>query len=79
MKKVLLSLLAVAALVLSCQNYDDEFAALNAKVAGLEAQISSLQGLQAALTTVQSSVSALQSAVNAIPDPSASIAALATS
>jgi ribose 5-phosphate isomerase RpiB len=65
--------------VLSCQNYDDEFAALNAKVAGLEAQISSLQGLQAALSTVQSSVSALQSAVNAIPDPSASIAALATS
>ena len=79
MKKVLLSLLAVAALVLSCQNYDDEFDALNAKVSSLESQISSLQGLQTALTSVQSSVSALQSAVNAIPDPSSSIAALATS
>ena len=79
MKKVLLSLLAVAALVLSCQNYDDEFDALNAKVSSLESQISSLQGLQTALTSVQSSVSALQSAVNAIPNPSSSIAALATS
>ncbi len=79
MKKVLLSLLAVAALVLSCQNYDDEFDALNAKVSSLESQISSLQGLQTALTSVQSSVSALQSAVNAIPDPSSSIAALSTS
>ena len=79
MKKVLLSLLAVAALVLSCQNYDDEFDALNAKVSSLESQISSLQGLQTVLTSVQSSVSALQSAVNAIPDPSSSIAALATS
>ena len=79
MKKVLLSLLAVAALVLSCQNYDDEFDALNAKVSSLESQISSLQGLQASLTALQSNVTALQAAVSAIPDPSSSIAALATS
>ena len=73
MKKVLLSLLAIAAVVLSCQNYDDEFDALNSKVSSLESQIASLSGLQATLATVQSSVSALQTAVNAIPDPSSSI------
>jgi len=76
MKKVLLSLLAVAALVLSCQNYDDEFAALNSKVASLESQISSLAGLQTALTQVQSSVSALQAAVSAIPNLSSEVAAI---
>ena len=78
MKKVLLSLLAIAAVVLSCQNYDDEFDALNSKVSSLESQIASLSGLQATLATVQSSVSALQTAVNAIPDPSTSIANLTT-
>ena len=76
MKKVLLSLLAVAALVLSCQNYDDEFAALNSKVASLESQISSLAGLQTALTQVQSSVTALQAAVSAIPNLSSEVAAI---
>jgi prefoldin subunit 5 len=76
MKKVLLSLLAVAALVLSCQNYDDEFDALNAKVASLESQITSLQSLQTTLATVQSSVSALQAAVSAIPNLSSEVAAI---
>lgn len=79
MKKVLLSLLAVAALVLSCQNYDDEFDALNSKLSSLESQISSLQGLQTSLTALQGNVTALQSAVNAIPNPTSSIAALAAS
>jgi len=65
MKKVLLSLLAVAALVLSCQNYDDEFDALNSKIASLESQIQSLADLKTAVTGVQSSVSALQAAVSA--------------
>jgi hypothetical protein len=63
MKKVLLSLLAVAALVLSCQNYDDEFDALNSKIASLESQITSLAELRTAVTGVQSSISALQTAV----------------
>jgi hypothetical protein len=62
--------------VLSCQNYDDEFAALNSKVASLESQISSLAGLQTALTQVQSSVSALQAAVSAIPNLSSEVAAI---
>jgi hypothetical protein len=65
MKKVLLSLLAVAALVLSCQNYDDEFDALNSKIASLESQITSLAELRTAVTGVQSSISALQTAVAA--------------
>jgi len=65
MKKVLLSLLAVAALVLSCQNYDDEFDALNSKIASLESQIQSLADLQTAVTGVQSSVSSLSAAVAA--------------
>jgi trimeric autotransporter adhesin len=65
MKKVLLSLLAVAALVLSCQNYDEEFDSLNSKIASLEAQISSLADLRTAITGVQSTVSSLQTAVSA--------------
>jgi len=65
MKKVLLSLLAVAALVLSCQNYDDEFDALNSKIASLESQIQSLADLKTAVTGVQSSVSSLSAAVAA--------------
>ena len=76
MKKVLLSLLAVAALVLSCQNYDDEFDALNAKVASLEGQISSLASLQSAIADVKTSVTALQSAVSAIPDLSSKVNAI---
>jgi predicted nucleic acid-binding Zn-ribbon protein len=57
--------LAVAALVLSCQNYDDEFDALNSKIASLESQITSLAELRTAVTGVQSSISALQTAVAA--------------
>jgi hypothetical protein len=85
MKKVLLSLLAVAALVLSCQNYDDEFDALNSKIASLESQITSLAELRTAVTGVQSGISALQSAVTAAQaaaeaaDNSDAITALATS
>jgi hypothetical protein len=51
--------------VLSCQNYDDEFASLNSKIAGLESQITSLAELRTAVTGVQSSISALQTAVAA--------------
>jgi predicted nucleic acid-binding Zn-ribbon protein len=51
--------------VLSCQNYDDEFDALNSKIASLESQITSLAELRTAVTGVQSSISALQSAVAA--------------
>ena len=69
MKKVLLSLLAVAALVLSCQNYDDEFAALNAKVATLEGQLGSL-------ASIQSAVNSLQTAVSAIPGLAADLASI---
>lgn len=69
MKKVLLSLLAVAALVLSCQNYDDEFAALNAKVATLEGQLGSL-------ASIQTAVNSLQSAVSAIPGLAAELASI---
>jgi len=51
--------------VLSCQNYDDEFDALNSKIASLESQITSLAELRTAVTGVQSGISALQSAVAA--------------
>lgn len=83
MKKVLLSLLAVSALVLSCQNYDEEFDSLNSKIASLEAQIKSFDDLRTAVTGVQSSVSSLQSAVTAAAATStanaSAIAGLATS
>ena len=59
MKKGLLSLLAVALTVVSCQNYDDQFESLTD-------QITTLSGTVAGLTAITDQVTALQQLVNGL-------------
>jgi hypothetical protein len=59
MKKGLLSLLAVALTVVSCQNYDDQFESLTD-------QITTLSGTVAGLTAITDQVTALQQTVNGL-------------
>ena len=59
MKKGLLSLLAVALTVVSCQNYDDQFQSLTD-------QITTLSGTVAGLTAITDQVTALQQLVNGL-------------
>jgi len=69
MKKGLLSLLAVALTVVSCQNYDDQFESLTE-------QITQLSTTVAGLTAITDQVTALQQTVNGLSTAS-SLAALA--
>jgi len=69
MKKGLLSLLAVALTVVSCQNYDDQFESLTQ-------QITQLSTTVAGLTAITDQVTALQQTVNGLATAS-SLASLA--
>jgi len=69
MKKGLLSLLAVALTVVSCQNYDDQFQSLTD-------QITELSGTVQGLTALEGQVAALQQTVNGLATSQA-LAALA--
>ncbi len=59
MKKGLLSFLAVAVTLVGCQNYDDQFADLNTKIANLQTSI-------AGLATVGADVAALKATVGGL-------------
>ena len=59
MKKSLLSILAGALLVVGCQNYDDQFDAL-------ESQINALASTVAGLSQVQSDLASLSATVRCI-------------
>ena len=69
MKKGLLSLLAVALTVVSCQNYDDQFQSLTD-------QITELSGTVQGLTALEGQLAALQQTVNGLATSQA-LAALA--
>ena len=71
MKKGLLSLLAVALTVVSCQNYDDQFESLTD-------QITQLSTTVAGLTAIKDQVTALQQTVNGLATSSALTAAVGT-
>ena len=64
MKKGLLSLLAVALTVVSCQNYDDQFESLTE-------QITQLSSTVAGLSAIKDQVTALQQTVNGLATTSA--------
>lgn len=66
MKKFILSILAIAVTVVSCQNYDDEFASLNEKITNLETKIATLADLQAAVSSLQTNVSSLATAIASV-------------
>ena len=60
MKKGLLSLLAVALTIVSCQNYDDQFAELTGLVNTLSTDVAGLSQVQTDLGTLSTLVVSLQ-------------------
>jgi predicted nucleic acid-binding Zn-ribbon protein len=63
MKKILLSVLAVALTIVACNRYDDDFDALNQKLQDLEQKINTLEELRSQVTNLQTNVGALQGAL----------------
>ena len=80
MKKGLLSLLAAALTIVSCQNYDDQFAELTGLVNTLSTEVAGLSTVSASVQTLSNTVNGLVTSVSALPttDNSSSIAALTT-
>ena len=62
MKKGLLSILALAVTIVGCQNYDDQFDALNTQITALKSQVDGLAAVQSAVTALQGQLSSLSSA-----------------
>ena len=60
MKKVLLGLLVVALTVVGCQNYDDQFDALNDDIKTINASILDLQGVSTTISNLDTKVTELQ-------------------
>ena len=65
MYKGLLSLLAVVLTVVGCQNYDDQFAALNKDIAAINTAIAGLATVSADVSALKTTVSGIQSGVTA--------------
>ena len=80
MKKGLLSLLAVTLTIVSCQNYDDQFAELTGLVNTLSTEVAGLSQVQTQLTALGTTVSGLSSAVASLPttDSTADLSGLTT-
>ncbi|MGY8866103.1 MAG: beta strand repeat-containing protein [Methylophagaceae bacterium] len=78
MKKGLLSLLAVTLTIVSCQNYDDQFAELTGLVSTLSKEVTDLSTVKGDLTALTSLVNGLDTAITAIPDPTTSISNVAS-
>jgi len=66
MKKGLLSLLAVALTIVSCQNYDDQFAELTTLVTNLQTDVDGLSQVQSELTSLSATVNGLASSSAAL-------------
>ncbi|MDA9886171.1 hypothetical protein N9D55_01910 [Flavobacteriaceae bacterium] len=64
MKKGLLSLLAVALTVVSCQNYDDQFKSLTDQITTLSGEVAGLKAISDQVTALQQLVNGLASADN---------------
>ena len=67
MKKGLLSLLAVALTIVSCQNYDDQFAELTGLVKTLSTEVSGLSQVKTDLGSVKATVDGLVLSIASIP------------
>jgi len=78
MKKGLLSILALAVTIVGCQNYDDQFDALNTQITALKSQIEGLAGVQTQITSLAGTLSALQSTVANLPSSSDVSSAIAS-
>ena len=67
MKKGLLSLLAVALTIVSCQNYDDQFAELTGLVNTLSTEVAGLSQVKTDLGSVKATVDGLVTSISSIP------------
>ena len=65
MKKGLLSLLAAALTIVSCQNYDDQFAELTGLVNNLSTTVAGLSEVQNSLSALSTTVNGLKSSIDA--------------
>lgn len=77
MKKLLLSVFALAILITSCNKYANDFQALKDQIAALSLKVDGVTALQSQLTSTTAQITALQAAVAALPTAS-SVTALAT-
>jgi hypothetical protein len=66
MKKILLSVLAVAVTIVACNRYDDDFDALNQKLQDLEQKINTLEELRSQVTNLQTNVGALAAGLQGV-------------
>jgi hypothetical protein len=64
MKKGLLSILAGALLVVGCQNYDDQFSALETQINALASTVAGLSQVQSDLASLAGTVNSLQSSLS---------------
>jgi len=78
MKKGLLSILALAVTIVGCQNYDDQFDALNTQIASLKSQVEGLSAVQSQISSLSGTLSALQATVNGLPSSSEVSSAIAS-
>jgi hypothetical protein len=68
MKKGLLSILASALLVVGCQDYDDQFSALETQINALASTVAGLSQVQSDLASLAGTVGSLASTVNGLGD-----------
>jgi len=68
MKKGLLSILAGALLVVGCQDYDDQFSALETQISALASTVAGLSQVQSDLASLAGTVGSLASTVNGLGD-----------
>lgn len=64
MKKGLLSILASALLVVGCQNYDDQFSALETQINALASTVAGLSQVQSDLQSLSGTVASLQTSLS---------------
>ena len=75
MKKGLLSILAASAVLVGCQNYDDQFDALNTQITQLKSTVDGLTGVQTTINALQSDLDALAAAALTQTDLDAALTA----
>ena len=72
MKKGLLSILAASAVLVGCQNYDDQFDALNTQITSLKSTVDGLAGVQSDVAALKGLISSLQTEVGSVQSTLAS-------
>ena len=75
MKKSLLSFLALAGLLVGCQNYDDQFDALNQEITRLQTELENVTDISITVDRIATEIDDLRDAVDALAEESSDNAA----